>query len=63
MAPCGHDLFNQLLRVRGMVPGLTDLLLDEDFAEAFLERLMHTHDANEGLAAFLAKRKPAWEHR
>lgn len=42
MAPCGHDLFNQLLRVRGMVPGLTDLLVNTDFAEAFLDRLMHT---------------------
>lgn len=28
----------------------------------YLEKLMQTHDANEGLAAFLAKRKPAWEH-
>lgn len=29
----------------------------------YLDELMSTHDANEGLAAFLAKRKPAWEHR
>jgi cyclohexa-1,5-dienecarbonyl-CoA hydratase len=29
----------------------------------YLERLMQTRDANEGLAAFLAKRAPAWEHR
>jgi cyclohexa-1,5-dienecarbonyl-CoA hydratase len=29
----------------------------------YLERLMKTHDANEGLAAFLARRQPAWEHR
>jgi cyclohexa-1,5-dienecarbonyl-CoA hydratase len=28
----------------------------------YLERLMRTHDANEGLAAFLAKRQPAWQH-
>jgi cyclohexa-1,5-dienecarbonyl-CoA hydratase len=29
----------------------------------YLEGLMKTHDANEGLDAFLAKRTPHWEHR
>lgn len=29
----------------------------------YLATLMKTHDANEGLAAFLAKRQPQWEHR
>jgi cyclohexa-1,5-dienecarbonyl-CoA hydratase len=29
----------------------------------YLGRLMSTHDANEGLAAFLARRNPVWEHR
>jgi cyclohexa-1,5-dienecarbonyl-CoA hydratase len=29
----------------------------------YLDRLMKTRDANEGLAAFLAKRAPVWEHR
>jgi cyclohexa-1,5-dienecarbonyl-CoA hydratase len=29
----------------------------------YLDRLMKTRDANEGLAAFLAKRKAEWEHR
>ena len=28
----------------------------------YLERLMKTHDANEGLAAFLARRAPSWTH-
>ena len=28
----------------------------------YLERLMKTHDANEGLAAFLARRTPNWKH-
>jgi cyclohexa-1,5-dienecarbonyl-CoA hydratase len=29
----------------------------------YLNHLMYTRDANEGLAAFLAKRPPKWEHR
>jgi enoyl-CoA hydratase/carnithine racemase len=29
----------------------------------YLDRLMATRDANEGLVAFLAKRKPNWEHK
>jgi enoyl-CoA hydratase/carnithine racemase len=28
----------------------------------YLDRLMKTRDANEGLAAFLAKRTPTWEN-
>lgn len=42
IAPCGHDLFNQLFRVRGMENGLMDLLLEEEFAVAFLDRLTDT---------------------
>jgi cyclohexa-1,5-dienecarbonyl-CoA hydratase len=29
----------------------------------YLDHLMATRDANEGLTAFLAKRKPVWEHK
>jgi len=29
----------------------------------YVDSLMQTRDANEGLVAFLAKRKPHWEHR
>jgi cyclohexa-1,5-dienecarbonyl-CoA hydratase len=29
----------------------------------YLDRLMSTRDAGEGLAAFIARRNPAWEHR
>jgi uroporphyrinogen decarboxylase len=42
MAPCGHDLFNQIFRVRGMENGLMDLLAEPDFAEAFFDRLTET---------------------
>jgi len=42
MAPCGHDLFNQLFRVRGMENGLMDLLTEEEFVCAFLDRLCDT---------------------
>jgi uroporphyrinogen decarboxylase len=42
MAPCGHDLFNQLLRVRGMEEGLMDLVANQEFAEAFFDRLTET---------------------
>jgi cyclohexa-1,5-dienecarbonyl-CoA hydratase len=35
-----------------------------DDAEAlYLDKLMATRDAQEGLQAFIAKRQPAWEHR
>jgi len=34
-----------------------------DVERLYLDRLMATRDANEGLTAFLAKRKPNWEHR
>ena len=34
-----------------------------DAEESYLDELMATHDANEGLASFLAKRRPKWEHR
>src|SRR6266496_3810481 len=33
-----------------------------DIERLYLDKLMQTRDANEGLLAFLAKRKPNWEH-
>jgi uroporphyrinogen decarboxylase len=42
MAPCGHDLFNQIFRVRGMENGLMDLVAEPEFAEAFFDRLCDT---------------------
>jgi cyclohexa-1,5-dienecarbonyl-CoA hydratase len=35
----------------------------DEVEQLYLGRLMATQDANEGLAAFLAKRAPRWEHR
>ncbi|HKU85214.1 MAG TPA: cyclohexa-1,5-dienecarbonyl-CoA hydratase [Casimicrobiaceae bacterium] len=34
-----------------------------DVERLYVNALMKTHDANEGIAAFLAKRQPSWEHR
>jgi cyclohexa-1,5-dienecarbonyl-CoA hydratase len=34
----------------------------DEVERLYLDQLMRTRDANEGLAAFLAKRQPAWEH-
>ncbi len=31
--------------------------------QLYLEELMATHDANEGIEAFIAKRQPVWAHR
>jgi cyclohexa-1,5-dienecarbonyl-CoA hydratase len=35
----------------------------EDVEMLYLDKLMATRDAKEGLAAFLEKRAPKWEHR
>lgn len=35
----------------------------EDVEALYLEKLMATRDANEGLSAFIEKRQPKWEHR
>jgi cyclohexa-1,5-dienecarbonyl-CoA hydratase len=35
----------------------------DDVEFLYLEKLMATHDAKEGLEAFIAKRAPKWEHR
>lgn len=35
----------------------------DEVERLYLDRLMQTRDANEGLAAFIAKRQPKWEHK
>jgi cyclohexa-1,5-dienecarbonyl-CoA hydratase len=51
-----------LTAARGdMIPDVRRRLASVE--ELYLDRLMQTRDANEGLAAFLAKRAPQWEHR
>jgi cyclohexa-1,5-dienecarbonyl-CoA hydratase len=44
----------------GWIPDLRRRL--EAVERIYLDTLMRTRDANEGLAAFLAKRPPTWEH-
>lgn len=34
----------------------------QELERLYLEDLMETHDANEGIDAFLEKRTPAWDH-
>ena len=45
---------------RGAEGGLMAL---KDIEAIYLDELMQTHDAHEGLSAFLEKRKPVWEDR
>ena len=45
----------------GYVPEVKRCIADVE--RLYLEEVMKTHDANEGIAAFLEKRKPVWAHR
>ena len=58
----GASLACALAAARGaMIPELRRRLAEVE--RLYLGPLMQTRDANEGLVAFLAKRKPHWEHR
>ena len=43
--------------------GLPPAEAHRELERIYLDELMGTHDAHEGLAAFLAKRPPEWRHR
>ena len=45
----------------GWLPGVRRRIAEVE--RLYLDRLMKTRDANEGLAAFIAKRQPLWEHQ
>jgi len=58
----GASLALALAAVRApMIDAVRERLADVE--SLYLTKLMKTRDANEGLAAFLERRKPQWEHR
>lgn len=58
----GASLAIALAAARGpMIEAVRERFADVE--SLYLTKLMKTRDANEGLAAFLEKRKPQWEHR
>jgi cyclohexa-1,5-dienecarbonyl-CoA hydratase len=58
----GAALALALRAARGLFAELARARLD-DVETLYLEKLMSTRDANEGLQAFIEKRQPRWEHR
>ena len=53
-------ILRQALRI-GEMESFRTTLRDEE--SLYLQQLMKTEDAQEGLRAFLEKRKPVWRHR
>jgi cyclohexa-1,5-dienecarbonyl-CoA hydratase len=51
-----------VIAVRGPVVATAKRRLDE-LVNLYIDTLMKTRDANEGIAAFIARRQPQWEHR
>ena len=44
-----------------MLPAVRQRLADVE--RLYLDSLMRTRDANEGLAAFMSKHQPSWTHK
>ena len=68
------SILNKLRDLSGVAVGMTRAALDLDTRSSFesaltqletlyLEQLMKTEDANEGVQAFMEKRKPVWRNR
>jgi len=55
----GYDIDRRRIDLEGLE---FDVRLD-DVEALYLDKLMATRDANEGLQAFIEKRQPRWEHR
>lgn len=54
------SLSHALIAARGALRDVRNRLAEVE--QLYVDRLLKTRDANEGLVAFLAKRKPVWEH-
>jgi len=64
LAPEGENATanDLVIAVRGPVVATAKRRLDE-LVNLYIDTLMKTRDANEGIAAFIARRQPQWEHR
>jgi cyclohexa-1,5-dienecarbonyl-CoA hydratase len=62
---CGKSAASLALAVRAAREPFAELARArlDDVEALYLEKLMATRDANEGLNAFMEKRQPKWEHR
>ncbi len=58
----GHQISGRVATARGgYLPEVRRRIAEVE--RLYLDRLMSTRDANEGLAAFIAKRPPKWKHQ